>query len=328
MLKIGIVGTGHLGKIHIKCLTALKEHYEITGFHDPDPEKQKIIAEEFGIHFYDTVENLIRAVDVLDVVAPTIAHFDLVVQGLQMGKHVFCEKPVTETLDQAHKLLELAMQVGVNVQIGHVERYNPAFIAAIRADPEPMFIEGHRLAQFNPRGTDVSVVHDLMIHDIDILVALIHHPVVNVQASGVAIISDRPDICNARLEFANGAVANLTASRVSLKNMRKLRMFQPNAYISVDFLEKQTEIIQLSDTQPLDTPGALEMEVGDKKRWISMEVPEITPNNAILEELKSFHHSIVNGTIPDVTLADAVTSMEIAQQIHDAINESTRKAKV
>ncbi|MDX1407911.1 MAG: Gfo/Idh/MocA family oxidoreductase, partial [Saprospiraceae bacterium] len=297
------------------------------GFYDPDDAAAGEAMQDLGLPRFEDPEALIDAVDVVDVVSPTPTHFDLIGKGLASGKHVFTEKPVTESVEQTRKLKDLADQRGLKVQVGHVERYNPAFLAVQKLRPAPMFIEGHRLAQFNPRGTDVSVVLDLMIHDLDILVSLIPYGVANIQASGVAVISDKADICNARIEFDNGAVANLTASRISLKNMRKLRMFQRDAYISIDFLEKHAEIIQLSDHQPEDA-AAFEVELGDKSKWIRMIEPEIVPNNAILEELRSFHHAIVEDRSPDVTLDDALASLRIAHQILEAAEASAYRAKI
>lgn len=327
MLKIGVLGTGHLGKIHLNCIKKLDQIYNLVGFYDPDVDVQERVSEQHQLRCYDSIDELISQVDVVDIVAPTPAHFDLIKMGIQAGKHVFTEKPVTESVDQALELVELMEVAGVKIQVGHVERFNPAFQAVQAHNPHPMFVEGHRLAQFNPRGTDVSVVHDLMIHDIDILVALIPYAVTSVHASGVAVVSEQPDICNARIEFENGAVANLTASRISLKNMRKLRMFQRDAYLSVDFLEKKTEIVQLFDASP-ELENAVEIELGDRSKWIHLVQPEIKPNNAILEELKSFHDAIIGNRDPDVTLHDALKSMQIAQQILTAIDVSANRAKI
>ena len=324
MLRIGVFGAGHLGKIHIKCINALPGKYELIGFYDPSKEVAQAVAEEFGIRAFESEEELISSVDVVDVVAPTPQHHRLVSKALQAGKHVFTEKPVTETVAQAEELKSLVETTGLKLQVGHVERYNPAYQAVRDIALNPMFVEGHRLAQFNPRGTDVSVVHDLMIHDIDILVALIPHDVSAVHASGVAVVSEQPDICNARIEFENGAVANLTASRISLKNMRKLRMFQRDAYVSMDFLEKQSEIVRLHHEEPTDIT-AFPVELGDKSKWIEVLQPEVAPNNAIQEELSSFHSAITKNITPEVTINDALKSMQIAQQILNAIEQSASK---
>lgn len=327
-LSIGILGAGHLGKIHIRCLQGLGDIYDITGFYDPDDQVRREVESSFGVRPVESAESLIDGVDVVDVVTPTQSHYALIAQSLSAGKHVFTEKPVTHNVEQARSLLELAREREVLVQVGHVERYNPAFVAAEAMHPQPMFIEGHRLAQFNPRGTDVSVVHDLMIHDLDILVALIRHPVAEVHASGVSVISDQPDICNARIAFENGAVANLTASRISLKNMRKLRLFQRDAYISMDFLDRKTEVIQLLHTKPDDDTTAFEIELQGKSRWIQLQQPQTVETNAIQEELKSFHNAIQSGGTPDVTLEDALAAMELAEQILNAIEKSASKASI
>ena len=325
-LRIGVLGTGHLGTIHIKCLQNLPGIYDLVGFHDPsDAASQKIVS-EFGLKSFSSPEELIEAVDVVDIVSPTITHCDLIRLGLNAGKHVFVEKPAAETAEQVEELLELERTSGMKVQVGHVERFNPAFVAVKKYKLRPMFVEGHRLAQFNPRGTDVSVVHDLMIHDIDILVTLIPHEVEAVHASGVGVVSENPDICNARVEFSNGAVANLTASRISLKNMRKIRLFQPDTYISVDFLEKRTEIVRLFDEKPPEEATAFEIEMKGSSKWIAADFPEVIPHNAIEEELKSFHQAIVQDEKPEVSLHDAGRSLQLVQKILDAIEASKSKA--
>ena len=327
MLRIGVFGAGHLGKIHLKCIKALEESYDLVGFYDPSEEVRARVGEEYGVTAFDTEEALLDAVDVVDVVAPTPEHFRLVSNALNVGKHVFTEKPVTETVQQASALRDMVAESNLKLQVGHVERYNPAFLAIQPLKPQPMFVEGHRLAQFNPRGTDVSVVHDLMIHDIDILVALIPHEVASVHASGVAVISDQPDICNARIEFVNGAVANLTASRISLKSMRKLRMFQRDGYLSLDFLEKEAQMVRLYHEDPgLDS--AYPVELHNKSKWIEILQPDVQPNNAIQEELRRFHLAVVEDRDPDVTIHDALASMKIAQRILQAVDESAGRVKL
>ena len=243
MLKIGVLGAGHLGKIHIKCIQQISD-YELVGFYDPDDEIKKMVEEEYEIPSFASIDEIIEAVDVVDIVTPTISHFDCASKALKKFKHVFIEKPIVTTTGEAKALIELAEEANIKVQVGHVERFNPAFMAAESSFDNPMFIETHRLAQFNPRGTDVPVVLDLMIHDIDIVQSVVRSEAKKISAGGVKVISDTPDIANARIEFANGCVANLTASRISMKNMRKSRFFQKDAYIAVDFLEKQVEIIR------------------------------------------------------------------------------------
>jgi len=246
MLKAGVLGAGHLGKIHLKLINQ-SDKYELTGFYDPIKENAEKVEKEFGYKSFDSIQELIDAVDVVDIVTPTLSHFDCAKEAIEKGKHVFIEKPITKTVEEAEILIELLKKHNVKGQVGHVERFNPAFTAVKDAIQNPMFIETHRLAEFNPRGTDVPVVLDLMIHDIDIILSVVKSKVKSVNASGVSILSDTPDIANARIEFENGCVANLTASRISLKNMRKTRFFQRDAYIAVDFFEKATEVVRMKD---------------------------------------------------------------------------------
>ena len=271
MLKIGVLGTGHLGKIHLKCIGLLPEVYQLMGFFDPNPSTAEQVASSFGLHAFPTYEALLEAVDVVDIVAPTIVHFELAQKAIKAGKHVFIEKPITHTLAEAKGLIDLQHEFGVKIQVGHVERFNPALLAVGDLSLSPMFIEGHRLATFNPRGTDVSVIHDLMIHDLDILLNLVPSEVKTVSASGVAVVSDQTDIANARIEFENGCVANLTASRISMKQMRKIRLFQKDAYISLDFLEKQAQIIRLYDYEGV-TSG--EIKVPSESNLMELETPK------------------------------------------------------
>jgi predicted dehydrogenase len=280
------------------------------------------VEEEFGIKKFDSLNDIIDAVDVVDIVTPTVSHFDCASAALKKSKHVFIEKPIVTTPDEARALIKIADEANVKVQVGHVERFNPAFLAAKDAIKNPMFIETHRLAQFNPRGTDVPVILDLMIHDIDIILSVVKSNVKNISASGVPIVSDTPDIANARIEFDNGCVANLTASRISLKNMRKSRFFQRDAYISVDFLTKEMEIVQMKDIdhEP-DDPFAmvLDLGAGKGKKEISIDKPEIKANNAIMTELASFAEAIQNNVPPPVTINDGYQALEVAYRILDKI---------
>ena len=324
MLKIGVLGVGHLGKIHVKCIRMI-DNYELIGFYDPNPENAANAVEEFGIRQFDDISSLIDAVDVVDIVTPTVSHFACASEAIKKSRHVFIEKPVVTTPEEALELIALASEADVKVQVGHVERFNPAFTAVRDSLNKPMFIEAHRLAEFNPRGTDVPVVLDLMIHDIDIVLSVVKSNIKKVHASGVKVVSDTPDIANARLEFDNGAVANLTASRVSLKNMRKTRFFQKDAYITVDFLEKVSEVVRMEeiDKEP-DDPFALVLDLGEdkKKRRIYFERPEVPSINAIKEELDSFKESIVNNTIPLVNIDDGHMALKLAQMVMDKIDSS------
>ena len=317
MLKAGVLGAGHLGKIHLRLLKQ-SEKFELVGFYDADQENGKKVEAEFGYKYFETIEQLIDAVDVVDIVTPTLSHFDCARQAIKKGKHIFIEKPITNTVQEAEAIRTLVAEHGVKGQVGHVERFNPAFTAIKDQLDSPMFIEAHRLAEFNPRGTDVPVVLDLMIHDIDVILSDVKSKVKNVSASGVSVISDTPDIANARIEFVNGCVANITASRISLKNMRKTRFFQRDAYISVDFLEKKCEVVKMKDApeQPGDFDMILQNAEGIKKQ-IYFDNPEISANNAILDELESFANAINTNTTPVVTLHDGTEALRVATMIID-----------
>ncbi len=322
MLKIGVLGVGHLGKIHLRCIKEI-EDYNLVGFYDTDENVLIEVEKETGVKGFRDIDELIDAVDVVDIVTPTVSHFTCASSALKKHKHVFIEKPIVTTPEEARSLIELASDKNVKVQVGHVERFNPAFMAVKDELNNPMFIECHRLALFNPRGTDVPVVLDLMIHDIDIILNAVGSPVTKVNASGVNVVSDTPDIANARLEFENGAVANLTSSRISLKNMRKTRFFQRDAYITVDFLEKVSEVVKMEelDNEPED-PMAMVIDLGPekKKRRIYFDKPVVTNINAIVEELKSFKNSILNNTKPTVTIEDGYNALNVAHLIMEEIN--------
>ncbi|NJN34081.1 MAG: Gfo/Idh/MocA family oxidoreductase [Saprospiraceae bacterium] len=319
-LKIGVLGAGHLGKIHIKCIQAC-ENLELVGFFDPHPETAKKVAEAFNTKAFDAINTLFSAVDIVDIVTPTVTHFDLAVSAAEAGRHIFIEKPLTHTVEEAEILRGVATRTGVKIQVGHVERFNPAFLGVRNLPMSPMFIEAHRLAQFNPRGTDVSVVLDLMIHDLDLILHLVKSEVKEVHASGVAVVSATPDIANARIEFENGCVANVTASRMSLKQMRKVRLFQPDAYISLDFLEKNAQIIRLLDQNVGDS--LMELDTSRGKKWLDMTMPDPLSINAIQMELESFATSILTNTPPLVSLEDGYRALKVAHRIIETIGDST-----
>ena len=315
MLKAGVLGAGHLGKIHLKLLQQ-SENYELVGFYDASPDVRKKIQEEFGYIAFDSEESLIAACDMVDIVTPTSFHFQGAKKVIEAGKHLFIEKPITHVVEEAEELIMLSRKHNVQGQVGHVERFNPAFTAVKDSIESPMFIETHRLAEFNPRGTDVPVVLDLMIHDIDAILSVVQSPVKNVSASGVSVISETPDIANARLEFENGCVANLTASRISLKNMRKSRFFQKDAYISVDFLEKKVEVVKMQDApeNPDDFAMILQNAEGVKKQ-IYFDNPDVPSNNAILDELDAFAKAIKNNSTPIVSLEAGTEALRVAKMI-------------
>ncbi len=331
MLKIGVLGAGHLGRIHIRLLLELNDQFEFVGFYDPYDANALKASEEFGIKRFSSIEALIEEVDCLDIVTPTVNHYECAALALRNSKHIFIEKPITETVEEAKSLINLAHEAEVNVQVGHVERFNPAFQEALPHFNKPMFIETHRLAQFNPRGTDVPVVLDLMIHDLDIILSVVQSPVKRISASGVAVVSDTPDIANARIEFENGCVANLTSSRISMKNMRKSRFFQRDAYISVDFLDKEVEVVKMEDVQGEAGPFDMVLDLGEGKgsKKIMFDKPTVGEVNAIKEELRTFGESIVNKTTPKVSIEDGYNALVVAHQILEKLkitgNLSTQK---
>jgi len=323
MLRIGVLGAGHLGKIHLKCIKE-SDKLQLLGFYDPDEENSKKVQKEFGTKSYSDIAELISEADMVDIVTPTISHFDCASQALKGFKHVFIEKPIVTTPEEARQLISLAHEAEVKVQVGHVERFNPAFTATVPYLNKPMFIETHRLAMFNPRGTDVPVILDLMIHDIDIVLSVVKSNIRKINASGVAVVSDTPDIANARLEFDNGCVANLTASRISMKNMRKTRFFQSDAYIAVDFLEKTAEILRIEKVENPDQadPLAMIIDLGKNKgsRQIIFEKPKVKPINAIKTELESFAFAIENNTSPLVSINDGYAALDVAYRIMDKMD--------
>ncbi|MDB9932044.1 Gfo/Idh/MocA family oxidoreductase [Flavobacteriales bacterium] len=318
MLKIGVLGAGHLGKIHIKCILQIEE-YELVGFYDPDKKVTEDVKNQFNIKSFDSLAELIENCDVVDIVTPTLSHYDCARSAIMASKHIFIEKPITNTTEEAKSLMNLAEEAKVKVQVGHVERFNPAFLSVQNTIENPMFIETHRLTEFNARGTDVSVIHDLMIHDIDIILSIVKSNVKRISANGVAVVSETPDIANARIEFDNGCVANLTASRVSLTSMRKTRIFQKNAYITIDFSNKTSQILQLSEVTEKTDEFSILLDLGkDKKnKEINFVKPEIKENNAIKDELTSFAKSILNNHQPLVTVEDGYNALRIASIIHD-----------
>ena len=322
MIKIGVIGVGHLGSIHLRLLKEIPS-YEVVGIYDQDPVRAAAMAEEHEVKAWDSMTDLIDACDAVDIVTPTISHYECAKAALKRFKHVFIEKPITHTVEEAKSLQRLAREAGVKAMVGHVERFNPAFLTIRDQELRPLFIESHRLSQWNPKGTDVSVVLDLMIHDIDIVLCLVGAGVKKVSASGVSVISETPDIANARIEFDNGATANLTASRISFRNMRKMRLFQRKMYLSVDFLNKTCEVIHMNDqdSTPDSTKNKIEFQSGDSVKTLTFETPKVVPVNSIRMELEEFAKSIINDTEPPVTLEQATAALDTAFMIMDKINQ-------
>ena len=319
MLKVGIFGVGHLGKFHLNNWKQIPE-VELTGFFDPNNDNAKAVETEYGLKRYMDEAALIQASDIIDVVTPTHLHFPVCEMAIKMGKHVFVEKPMANTIEEGKAIMEMVKESGVKLQVGHVERFNPAFTALKDITLNPSFIEVHRLAQFNPRGTEVSVILDLMIHDIDIILSIVKSGVKNISASGVAVLTDTPDIANVRIEFNNGCVANLTSSRISMKKMRKIRLFQKDAYIGIDFLEKNTEIIQLKKPEDADA-FSFDIETHQGTKTITISNPVVEDGNAIFAELSSFVHAIQHDEPTVVSEIDGFLAMEVAHQILEKIGK-------
>ncbi len=321
MLKVGVFGVGHLGKFHLnnwKEIAGVK----LVGFFDPHTETAKQVVEEYGIKRFTDADKLIDACDIVDVVTPTDQHYGVCMNAIRKGKHVFVEKPLAATVKEGRDIVNIVKEAGVKLQVGHIERFNPAYLAIKKLPLNPMFIEVHRLAQFNPRGTEVSVIMDLMIHDIDIILSLVKSDVKNISASGVAVITDTPDIANVRIEFNNGCVANLTSSRISMKKMRKMRLFQKDAYIGVDFLEKKTEIIKLK--QPDDQHVfSFDIETQQGKKTIAIATPSIEATNAMKTELEAFVYAINHQQPTIVSEIDGFLAMEVGHRILDKINNTS-----
>ena len=321
MLKVGVFGVGHLGKFHLNNWRDIKD-VELVGFYDPNDSAAQEVSDKYQLARFVEAATLMDTVDAVDIVAPTNFHFDLCKLAIRKGKHVFVEKPLANTMDEARELVKLVKESNIKFQVGHVERFNPAFLSVKDVSLNPMFIEVHRLAEFNPRGTEVSVILDLMIHDIDIILSIIKSEVKTISASGVAVMTDTPDIANVRIEFNNGCVANLTSSRISMKKMRKMRLFQKDAYIGMDFLNKKTEIIKLKTPQDVDA-FSFDLETPHGKRTIAIANPMVPEVNAIKMELEKFRDAINNNTPVIVSEVDGFRAMDVAHQILQKIKNNS-----
>ncbi len=329
-LKVAVIGTGHLGSIHARLWKQV-ENAELTGIYDVDIEKSEMLAKELNCRQFLSIEESIEKSDALTIAAPTTLHYDIAKECIEGGKHCFIEKPITQTYEQADKLIELAKNKDLILQVGHVERFNPALQALKSYKIEPMFIETHRLSQFKPRAIDVSVIHDLMIHDIDIMLWLVKSKVTAIDANGVQVLTNTPDIANARIKFENGCVANVTASRISAHPMRKMRIFQNNAYISMDFGNQEVDIYRIlndSESVEMQSPATMlgTIEAGLKNKKIIYEKPAIPEINAILEEQRSFANAVMSGKKIAVTAEEAAEALRIAEIINDQVQESAIKS--
>ena len=322
-LNFGLVGVGHLGTFHLKLLKEI-ENINFVGFYELDKQKASKIESEYAVRSYSDYDSLLNDIEALSIVIPTNLHYKIAKKALEKGKHVFIEKPITETIAHAKELIAMAERSNLKIQVGHIERFNPAILSIEKYNLSPLFVESHRLDQFKPRGVEVAVVLDLMIHDIDIILSLIKSPIASVEANGVAIVSDTLDIANARITFQNGAVANVTSSRISQKKMRKMRIFQKDAYISVDFQQGLSEVFRLADEHEknVNTLVSLgQIEKAKQKKNIIYEQPEVKEINALKYELELFSSAVLNDTVPVVSAYDGLRALEVADLIMQRINK-------
>lgn len=326
-IKTAVIGTGHLGKLHTKLLREV-ENCEFVGIYDKDVEKAKEVGKEFGINSFESLDDLLSKVNAVSIVATTSAHYELCKKALEKGIHVFVEKPITAQIWEGEEIVKLAAANKLKLQVGHIERFNPALLSVEKYNLNPMFVQSDRLSQFNPRGTDVAVVLDLMIHDIDIILSLVKSEVKNVSASGIAVVSGNIDIANTRIEFENGAVANVTASRISQKRMRKMRMFQREGYISVDFMAGSAEIYRLVEPGQEFKENYIsigEMGIGENKKTFVYGQPQVKEVNALKHELQLFINAVANDEKPVVSGEDGLKALRVADIIIKKIEESKIK---
>jgi predicted dehydrogenase len=316
-IRVGVIGIGHLGSLHTKMYAQIPT-VQLVGLYDVDTGRTEKLAAEFNTKAFHSIEELLQNVNAVSIATVTQSHYEVAKQVLNRGVHALIEKPITATIEQARELVELADVKGLKLQVGHIERFNPAILALEPYDITPMFIESHRLAQFNPRGSDVAVVLDLMIHDIDLILSLVQSKVTRIDANGVSVISDTPDIANARLQFENGCVANVTASRISQNKMRKMRLFQHDSYISLDFAQGLAEVFRLVDENTPDVKPTMmlgKIDQGQHKRLIIYEQPEVKEVNALKYELERFVDCVRKNTEPPVTGRNGLHALEVAQEI-------------
>ncbi len=316
-LRFGVIGVGHLGEIHTRLAKEI-DIINLIGVFDINLKRAEEIAHKYSVSFFDSFGDLLQNVEAVSIVVPTESHFEVARICLEQGIHVFIEKPITSRVEEAQMLLDISNKMGLKIQVGHIERFNPAFLALKEYTLEPLFIEAHRLSRFNPRGTDVSVILDLMIHDIDIVLQLIPTSIKSIDACGVKVVSETEDIANVRIVFENRSVANLTASRISMKDMRKMRMFQKYSYISIDFLNQKSEIFTLKDEGlDIDPQDSFSFKLGtdhNAKEVVYLS-PKPEPINPLKTELYLFAESILMNRPVPVTAEEAIRSLKIAQEI-------------
>jgi len=320
-LKIGVIGAGYLGNFHLQKLKNFS-NISISGLYDKNDTRANEMSRLHDVRCFSSLEHLINSSDAVSIVTPTSTHYKISLLALNNGCHVFIEKPITDKLDDAKKLLKKAKKVNKIIQVGHIERFNPGFLALKKINPNPKFIEVHRLAPFNPRGNDVPVILDLMIHDLDIIISLLGNKIKDIKANGVSVVSKSIDIANVRLEFLNGCIVNLTASRISQKEMRKMRLFSNKSYITIDFKEKTLEEYNVDDFKPVDEKNKKVFKIGNEnKKYIIYNKPKIIKNDALKAELKHFVNSIQNKTHPETDGESATEALDLALNIQSIIDK-------
>lgn len=302
-LKYGIIGAGHLGRYHAKQINNIKNAM-LVGIYDVISSKSLDLSRECNTNHFLSLESLLEECDAVSIVTPATYHFEVAYAAIKQGCHLFIEKPFTKTIEEGEKLIKLKNKANRLIQVGFIERFNPAFVQFKKNNPNPDFIESHRLSTYNPRGTDVDVVLDLMIHDIDILLQLVQSKISNIYASGKAVLTNSIDLANARIEFENGCVANLTASRISLKQMRQMRVFEKNSYSMIDF----------------NAPSINKWKI-NKRRKLEETRYDVAQKNALYEELFSFINSIYQEDKAVVTAEEGLESLKVANKIQKKIEK-------
>ena len=322
-LRVGVVGAGHLGYYHITNLKEVKTA-DLVGFYDIDKKRASYVEEETGVKGFSSLESLLENCDAISIVVPTQEHYAVALKAIERGLHFFCEKPFMESVKQAEDIIRKARAKKLIIQVGHVERFNPALKCLRGEILAPLFIESHRITPFNPRGTDVAVILDLMIHDIDIILSLVRSRVVRINATGAPVLSENIDIANARIEFENGCIANVTASRVSQKKMRKMRIFQKNKYISIDFLTRETDIYWLSENLQ-NVPEVSNVKLNRMKKQILFRKISIPEGNPLKEELEAFIEAVITKKPPKITAEEGLEALKVAVEIEKQVKENLKK---
>jgi len=328
MISTGVIGVGHLGRLHARVYSEI-ENCRLVGVHDTDRDAAERVAEATGTRVFDSSDELLEAVDAVSVAVPTSEHREVAGRAIERGVHALVEKPIAATVEEAEELVEAAAARDVVLAVGHIERMNPAVRAALRVLDDPRFIEVHRLGVFVPRGTDVAVVLDLMIHDIDLILSTVRSPVSRIDAVGIPVLSPSIDIANARINFENGCVANVTASRVSREKVRKIRFFQPDAYITVDTLTPRAQLFRRRDVSPEKLLSIATGEVeGGLEDIVDYEDLALEEREPLRLELESFLSAAAEGARPDVSGEDGLralrVAMEILSQITTALGSEAR----